>query len=236
MHSRHLSELTAPARRTPKPRFELSRVQGMPVSNEEIILDLKRVANILGGDTVPLNKYGKVGRYDPRTVARRFSSWNKALITAGLKISNEINISDERLFENLLNLWQHFGRQPRRAELTDKISKFSQGPYKRRFGSWIAALESFIEYANASEKTESRAESLTSATKRTPRDPSLRLRFKVLMRDRFACRQCGASPAKTAGVELQIDHVNPWSKSGETILENLQTLCARCNLGKSNLE
>ncbi len=33
-----------------------------------------------------------------------------------------------------------------------------------------------------------------------------------------------------------IDHIKPWSKGGETVLENLQTLCATCNLGKSNIE
>jgi 5-methylcytosine-specific restriction endonuclease McrA len=68
------------------------------------------------------------------------------------------------------------------------------------------------------------------------RDPSLRLRFKVLQRDRFSCRVCGASPAKRAGVELHVDHIRPWSTGGETVLENLQTLCSTCNLGKSNLE
>ena len=37
-------------------------------------------------------------------------------------------------------------------------------------------------------------------------------------------------------VELHVDHIKPWSKGGETVLENLQTLCATCNLGKSNIE
>ncbi|MFZ6816453.1 HNH endonuclease [Undibacterium sp. Rencai35W] len=27
----------------------------------------------------------------------------------------------------------------------------------------------------------------------------------------------------------------PWSKGGETVLANLQTLCSVCNLGKSNV-
>ena len=27
-----------------------------------------------------------------------------------------------------------------------------------------------------------------------------------------------------------------WSKCGETVRVNLQTLCLKCNLGKSNLE
>lgn len=67
------------------------------------------------------------------------------------------------------------------------------------------------------------------------RNPSTRLRFEVLARDKFTCRFCGASPAKDPSVTLHIDHIVPWSKGGETSLDNLQTLCAKCNLGKSNL-
>ena len=61
------------------------------------------------------------------------------------------------------------------------------------------------------------------------------LRWHVLQRDRFTCCACGASPALTLGVELHVDHIVPWSKGGETVLENLQTLCSVCNLGKSNV-
>ncbi len=72
--------------------------------------------------------------------------------------------------------------------------------------------------------------------KQTSRDPSLRLRFQVLKRDNFTCCQCGASPAKDSSVKLHVDHIKPWSKGGETVRENLKTLCLKCNLGKSNLE
>ena len=67
------------------------------------------------------------------------------------------------------------------------------------------------------------------------RDPSLRLRFTVLARDNFTCCFCGASPRKDPAVTLHIDHIVPWSKGGKTSLSNLQTLCSKCNLGKSNL-
>jgi len=67
------------------------------------------------------------------------------------------------------------------------------------------------------------------------RDPSPRLRFEVLARDKFTCRFCGASPTKDPSVTLHIDHIIPWSKGGETSLDNLQTLCSKCNLGKSDL-
>ncbi len=56
-----------------------------------------------------------------------------------------------------------------------------------------------------------------------------------MQRDRFTCRQCGASPAKDTSVELHLDHILAWSKGGDTTYENLQTLCSKCNLGKSNL-
>lgn len=66
------------------------------------------------------------------------------------------------------------------------------------------------------------------------RSISDKLRYQVLKRDNFKCCACGASPAKDPGVELHVDHIIPWSKGGETVVENLQTLCSRCNIGKSD--
>lgn len=69
---------------------------------------------------------------------------------------------------------------------------------------------------------------------KTTRDVPDSLRYKVLKRDNFKCCACGASPAKDPSVELHIDHIVPWSKGGETTLDNLQVLCSKCNLGKSD--
>lgn len=63
------------------------------------------------------------------------------------------------------------------------------------------------------------------------------LRFQVLQRDSFQgihrCVICGRSPQKH-GVVLHVDHIVPWSRGGLTVLENLQTACEDCNLGKSD--
>jgi hypothetical protein len=131
-----------------EPTFKLSRVSGAPVSDAELIADLKRAALLLNSNTLPQKKYGTIGTFDYSTVIRRFGSWNNALHLAGLSLSNEIDISDDRLFENLLLLWQHLGRQPRRSELSLPPSTISQTPYNRRFGSWTASLEAFVNYAN----------------------------------------------------------------------------------------
>lgn len=58
------------------------------------------------------------------------------------------------------------------------------------------------------------------------------LRYDVFKRDNFKCSICGMS-AKD-GVKLQVDHIIPISKGGKTEMDNLQTLCSRCNIGKSN--
>ena len=59
------------------------------------------------------------------------------------------------------------------------------------------------------------------------------IRFKILERDNFACRYCGA---KAPEVRLEIDHIKPQSKNGPDDIENLITACERCNSGKSDLE
>lgn len=216
--------------------FKIVRVSGMPVSSEDLLADLLRVASATGKGTVGQKEYHKVGTYDYSTIIRRFGSWNKALVAADLSITNEVNIHDDKLFENLLALWQHYGRQPRRSELANSPSTISQSPYNRRFGSWMAALEAFVKYANDSGADTPDGQINNEVTRRkTGRDPSLRLRWHVLQRDRFTCLACGKSPALTPGVELHVDHITPWSKGGKTVLENLQTLCSACNLGKSNV-
>lgn len=216
-------------------QFVIRRVPGMPVSDGELLGDLRAMADKLGTTTIRQKDYRRLGKYDDSTAARRFGSWNKALIAAGLTISNQVDISDDRLFENILVLWQHFGRQPRRSDLAHPLSTISQSPYSRRFGSWSAALTEFIKYGNGSDQGPPEFQNLPISQRKTGRNPSLRLRWQVLQRDHFTCQACGASPALAPGVELQVDHIVAWSKGGETEPANLQTLCSICNLGKSNL-
>jgi hypothetical protein len=68
--------------------------------------------------------------------------------------------------------------------------------------------------------------------KRKP--PTARQRLEVLKRDNYTCVICGRSPAITHGLELEVDHVEPFSTGGADVLENYQTLCQRCNRGKGN--
>ncbi|GAB4209401.1 MAG: hypothetical protein OHK0013_28820 [Sandaracinaceae bacterium] len=66
----------------------------------------------------------------------------------------------------------------------------------------------------------------------TTRAISAGLRYRVLERDGGRCLLCGASAA--TGARLHVDHIQPWSSGGRSTMNNLQTLCERCNLGKGN--
>ena len=221
----------------PKNRFVLEP-WNRGISVDALIRDLQRVAAEIGSDSLTYDQYDSIGQVRARTVEVRFGSWNRALSAAGLKVVRKVGISDEELFENLQSVWIRLGRQPRRRELVKPLSRFGKTTYEHRFGTWRASLERFVQWVNEDTSTNATidlsAPSYT-AKHRTPRFPSLRLRYRVFLRDRFTCQHCGKSPSSSPGLELHVDHKHAYSQGGETILENLQTLCSQCNIGKSDL-
>lgn len=62
----------------------------------------------------------------------------------------------------------------------------------------------------------------------------LRLRFRILRRDKFTCQYCGKSPKTDETVVLEVDHIKPLAKGGTWDDGNLVTSCKSCNLGKSD--
>jgi hypothetical protein len=57
------------------------------------------------------------------------------------------------------------------------------------------------------------------------------LRFRILARDGFRCRYCGAA---APDVELRVDHFIAKADGGSDREENLVTACFDCNAGKSD--
>lgn len=212
--------------------------------DQELLNDLKKVADSIGMDKVTKDKYDQKGKFHSGTFERRFGTWNKALIKAGLKETAKRNLSEEELFKNIEEVWIKLGRQPLYKEIEKPLSNYSSRPYEKRFGTWRKALEAFIEYINFNKDKVQEAEENKHAQNKpdtaeivikhkTKRSISEKLKVLVLMRDGNKCKICGIT---VTGEDIHFDHIKPWSKGGETVLENLQVLCARHNLVKGNVE
>ena len=222
-------------------KFQLKKFN-RDIEDQELLDDLTNTFEKLrkGGRKLTFRSYDEFGNYTAGTISARFGSWNEALKLAGLEVNEEKDVDKNNLFKNLENVWIAKGEQPVWRDMEKEPSQYGPAIYKSRFGSWRTALEEFVTYINSDnpnevpDLAEELIEPIKSKVKQTPRNISDRLRFRILVRDGFICQSCGASPLKERGVELHVDHIIPWSKGGETVDENLETKCSRCNLGKGN--
>lgn len=203
------------------------------IADGDLLDDIRAVAARLGAAALPQRLYRLHGRYSTTAIKKRFGSWNAAIAAAGLASAGQRDIAERELFENLQEVWVALGRQPRKREMLKPLSRYTHHPYVERYGGWLNAVRVFLAAYEREEATG--IPPAPTARSRGPRDPSLRLRFIVMRRDRFRCCQCGASPALTPRVQLHVDHVVAWTAGGTTTIENLQTLCLKCNLGKGSL-
>ena len=221
-------------------------------SDEVFFADLRRVAKLMGRGYVTRTEYEKHGRFNYGERTKKYGGWGSLLKVAGLeqtpfRTGPKQMYSEKELFEEIERVWIKLGRQPSSTDFEKNEFKYGRNTFLRRFGGWRKALEAFVDYIN-SEDDEEKSEIVPeegahdktlidqkSFKHKTKRDINLRLRFKVMARDHFKCCKCGKSPATDPSVVLHIDHIYPYSKGGETIMENLQTLCSDCNLGKSDL-
>lgn len=221
-------------------------------SDEVFFADLRRVAKLMGRGYVTRTEYEKHGRFNYGERTKKYGGWGSLLKVAGLeqtpfRTGPKQMYSEKELFEEIERVWIKLGRQPSSTDFEKNEFKYGRNTFLRRFGGWRKALEAFVDYIN-SEDDEEKSEIVPeegvhdktligqkSFKHKTKRDINLRLRFKVMARDHFKCCKCGKSPATDPSVVLHIDHIYPYLKGGETIMENLQTLCSDCNLGKSDL-
>lgn len=207
------------------------------VTDDELISDIISVARNIGSNTLTQQQYIEHGSYGINKIIYRFHNWNEALKRANLQTSTNYQYSIEELYENIEKVWITKGKQPARADMNNhELSSISSGAYLRRFGTWTNALQSFVKgYMDENDAELPMPIESTKGMKTEVRDVNLRLRWRVMNRDKFKCCCCGASPAIDPTVKLHVDHILPYSKGGKTTLDNLQTLCSKCNLGKGDL-
>ena len=218
--------------------MEFHLIKKEAITDEDIIEEMKSVMKKLGKTKLTIKEFDANARINSSTVASHFGSWNKALVAVGGELSKIIH-SHEEMMVNIRNAWIMKGGQPSKRDMNDKsLSSISSASYIRRYGTWYKALESFIAYISENDEDSitdiPENNSASSFEHKTKRDPSDRLKVQVLMRDGNRCRICGVECS--GGLHnIHFDHIIPWSKGGETTLENLQVLCSACNEAKGNM-
>lgn len=218
--------------------MEFHLIKKEAITDEAILEEMKSVMKKKGKTKLTIKEFDANAKINSSTVIRRFGKWNIALKLAGAEISNTF-YSDEELLSNIKDAWLKKGTQPSRRDMDNKeLSKISSGTYLRRYKTWYKALDDFIAYISKNDDNMlieiPENNSVLSIKHKTKRDPSDRLKVQVLMRDGNRCKICGAECS--GGLHnIHFDHIIPWSKGGETTLENLQVLCSACNEAKGNM-
>jgi len=206
-------------------------------SKREIIESLKQYSEMHGLDTIRTRQYDewKSRPVSTKHISNVFGSWGKALQAAGLRSVKSAKLEFRDMVEAFKACWKEHDAPPTRKQLEVYLEKhrypFRWSSYRRAYGGHVelarmivAVQEGLIPESN-----------LFKRLRRHSREPvSPKLRRKVLMRDHYRCVKCGADRKTDKTVKLEVDHVVPASKKGPSVLENLQTLCFRCNSGKSN--
>jgi hypothetical protein len=170
------------------------------IPENELLTDMQRVAKELKKDAITIADYDEHGKFGSSAICKRFGGWNNAKEAAKLKVGRLYNSTDEDYFENIFEVWQTLGRQPKYQEMIAPLSKLNISSYERKFGTWRAALEKFVEYINSKEdgiaakpstpkKSTNRNPQIQPEkvwqNKRTNRTANLRQRFRVMKRDGF---------------------------------------------------
>lgn len=232
-----LSDRYGGRRVTAKMRDQRARA----ATKADMVVELQRIAVLLDSTVVTradlLAHSQLIGE---RALINRFGSWKAAIEAAGLELSPMARRwTEEDYFDNLLEVWTHFGARPTFQQMNQPPSRITGNGYAAKFGTWLKAVAAFVEQVNRDIDTSERSEEssvlvpkLAKPAREDQRQIPVGLRYQVLKRDRFRCVICGRSPATDLGCNLHVDHVLAFSRGGKTSLANLRALCTDCNLGK----
>lgn len=237
--------------------FKFQRKRLNEMSKEKMLDELEKAAKHFDYIEFGWRDFNNVAEISASPIKKHFGSWRNGLDALrqhlqqkGLSLSPRPHApnrvySDKDLFNEMERVWKKVGQRPSRTEWEVSEPKIAYNTYKQRFGGWVNACTKFIEYKMGSEilaedfvsidnETQKAQSAEVTHKQENSRNIPLSLRLRVLNRDNFRCVFCGRSPATDLGVKLHIDHIIPFSKGGKSTIENLQTLCEDCNLGKSN--
>ena len=114
-------------------------------SEEECVLELRRVAASLGQNDLTSKEFSKYARFSSSAVIRRFGSWQRALERAGLELSEKskksVSLSADECISEMKRVAALLGSNHLTTDSFDKYAVFTSHRVVRALGSWQSALE-----------------------------------------------------------------------------------------------
>lgn len=217
-------------------KYKIDR-QKTQCSKPEIIQSLKKFHEICGKDTFGLREYDKwpYRIASSGTIRTRFGTWGKALLAAGIRAERSCKLELKEMVKHFKLCWQENDAVPSYRQLETYLSKnklpFRVNSYQNMYGG-LGYLAKLIVQVQEGQLPEEKLYRRKNKNSREPISPTTRM--KVLKRDNFRCVKCGANPKEDKNVKLEIDHIIPVAKGGLSKIDNLQTLCYKCNQGKKD--
>lgn len=156
---------------------------------------------------------------------RRTASETNALNEYRVLIRQGHLVSPEDTNENLSKIYSFYKKKyPIRCFFIKKHSFSQDSKYKLvLYSKTLHAVHSW---------TWERIKGFNPELERRLMTPALRLEIKK--RDNYTCQYCEKYMPNDRPGEIHIDHIHPVSKGGKSTRDNLQVLCASCNLEKSD--
>lgn len=124
----------------------------MDYKQQEVIDELRRVANLLNVDSLAEREFSQNSNLSLTTIRGRFGSWNRAVEAAGLTpnsphVSNGKPIlTDDELLQEIVRLAAELGKIPTESEM-QALGRFSLQPNRSRWGKFSEAKKTaFAEF------------------------------------------------------------------------------------------
>jgi len=129
------------------------RMRSQPLramSDEDILARIRDVSAQLGKTSLAGADIEENSEITRDMMHRRFGSVSAALRQAGIEqVNHGRRYTEDQIFENLLNVWTHYGRPPTALEMDRSPSTVGKNAYLHRYGGWRNALTAFVERANS---------------------------------------------------------------------------------------
>jgi 5-methylcytosine-specific restriction endonuclease McrA len=123
---------------------------GRTMSNEDILAQIRDIAARLDKTALAGADIAANSKITQSQLYRRFGSVSEALRQAGIEqVNHGRRYTEDKVFENLLEVWTHYGRPPTVSEMDKPPSTVGKNTYIYRYGGWRKALKAFVNRANS---------------------------------------------------------------------------------------